>query len=116
VRHDWLCLEFAIEKPTTKLQNITDEGGDAGLDLATLAKLSADVVALRKGDHSAQRLELERARAAVAERDAEMRWKRKIVVGLEALEREIRKTPEANAAFRTLYDLLRCPFDPTESE
>jgi hypothetical protein len=37
-------------------------------------------------------------------------------IGLEVLEHEIRKNPEAQAAFRTLFDLFRHPYDPTESE
>jgi hypothetical protein len=57
-----------------------------------LRELSKDVVELRRGDHSARRLELERARVAAAERDAEMKWKRRTVIGLEPLEHETRNS------------------------
>ena len=81
-----------------------------------LRELSKDVVELRRGDHSAMRLELERTRTAAAERNAHMKWQRKIVIGLEALEHGIRNNPEARVAFQALYDSFRHPFDPTESE
>lgn len=104
----WLAVRYAVA--TRRL--VATEGPE---HWRLLRELCGDVVELRRGDHSARRLELERARVAAAERNAEMKWKRKIIVGLETLEDEIRKNPEAQAAFRTLYDLFRHPFDPTES-
>lgn len=55
---EWLATRYVIAA-----RRLADEAGDDGLDLATLAKLSADVVALRKGDHSAERLRMERERS-----------------------------------------------------
>lgn len=81
-----------------------------------LRELCADIVELRRGDHSAQRLELERERMAAAERDALMKWKRKIVIGLETLGTFAKKHPEAQSALDELSRLVRHPFDPTESE
>lgn len=49
-----------------------------------LRRTCADVVELRGGDHSAQRLLLERERIAAQSLDAEHKWKRKVVVDLEA--------------------------------
>lgn len=54
---EWLATRYVIAA-----RQLADEAGEDGLDLATLAKLSADVVALRKGDHSAERLRMERER------------------------------------------------------
>jgi hypothetical protein len=42
--------------------------------------MCGDIVELRRGDHSARRLLLERERAAGAARDADMKWKRKIII------------------------------------
>jgi hypothetical protein len=81
-----------------------------------LRQMCADVVELRRGDHSAQRLILERDRAAAQERDAHMKWKRKIVVGLETLSKYVEKHPEAKAAVDELVRHIRHPFDPTESD
>jgi len=104
----WLAVRYAVA--TRRL--VATEGAE---HWRLLRELCGDVIELRRGDHSARRLELERTRVAAAERDADMRWKRKIVIGLETLEKEIRKNPEARVAFNTLSDLLRHPFDPTEA-
>jgi len=104
----WLAVRYAVA--TRRL--VETEGPE---HWRLLRELCGDVVELRRGDHSARRLELERARVAAAKRDADRKWKRNIVIGLEALEQEIRKSPEAKAAFKTLSDLFRHPFDPTEA-
>jgi len=96
----WLAVRYAVA--TRRL--VATEGPE---HWRLLRELCCDVVELRRGDHSARRLELERVRVAAAEREAERRSKRKTDTGLEALEDEIRKSPEAIAAFRTLSDLLR---------
>jgi hypothetical protein len=49
--------------------------------------MRADIVELRRGDHSALRLMLEQERIASQTLDAEHKWKRKIVVGLEVLSK-----------------------------
>ncbi len=81
-----------------------------------LRELCADVVELRRGDHSAQRLVIERERLDAVERDAEMRWKRKVIIGLETLMKFCAQHPEAQAALAGLTRLVRHSFDPTESE
>jgi short-subunit dehydrogenase len=78
--------------------------------------MCGDIVELRRGDHSAQRLLLERERVAAKTLDAEMKWKRKIIVGLETLMKYVDKHPEAKAALDELARQVRHPFDPTESE
>jgi len=54
---EWLAIRYVMAA-----RALADEAGDEGLDLPTLAKLTTDVVALRKGDHSAERLRIERER------------------------------------------------------
>ena len=103
----WLAVCYAVA--TRRL--VQTEGPE---HWRLLRELCGDVVELRRGDHSARRLELERSRVAAAEREADMKWKRKIVIGLETMEHEIRKSPEAKAAFKALSDLFRHPFEPTE--
>ncbi|MEP6670721.1 MAG: hypothetical protein ABJF10_16300 [Chthoniobacter sp.] len=51
----WLSAHYA-----GAARRVAEEAGDAGLPLTVLHSLSADIVALRKGDHSAARLALER--------------------------------------------------------
>ena len=69
-----------------------------------------------RGDHSAQRLLLERDRMAAATHDAEMKWKRKTIIGMETLVKYAGKHPKAQAALDELARQVRHPFDPSESD
>jgi hypothetical protein len=102
----WLAVRYAV----ASRRLVETEGPE---QWRLLRELCGDVVELRRGDHSARRLELERARIAAIERDADMKWKRRIDIGLETLAREVKRHPEAKAAFHTFADLVRQPFDPT---
>jgi hypothetical protein len=51
----WLTAHYV-----TAAKRIARNAGDKGIDLKTLRGFIADVVALRRGDHSAQRLIIER--------------------------------------------------------
>src|SRR5205807_10069936 len=53
---------------------------------------------------------------AVASRDADLKWKRKIIIGLETLKVYADKHPKAKAAMAELARQVRHPFDPTESD
>jgi hypothetical protein len=58
-------------------------------------------------------------RAAAQARDADMKWKRKIIVGLETLAKYVKKHPEAQAAFDELARRVRHPLirlNPSESD
>jgi len=105
----WVASRYAV-----KIRRVVEAKGSESWRL--LRQTCADVVELRRGDHSAQRLILERERAAAQERDAHMKWKRKIVVGLETLSKYVQKHPEAKASFDELVRQVRHPFDPTESD
>jgi hypothetical protein len=105
----WLAGRYAVA--TRRFAEM--EGAE---EWRLLREMCGDIVELRRGDHSAQRLLLERERAAAATRDADMKWKRKIVIGLETLKKYVDKHPEAKPAFDELARHVRHPFDPTESE
>ena len=53
----WLAARYVVTA-----NRLAEQAGEGCLDLATLAALSSDVVALRKGDHAAERLRIERER------------------------------------------------------
>ena len=80
-------------------------------DLAVLRALSCSQRAVAKSD-----LLDTLAGAGVASRDADMKWKRKIIIGLETLMKYADKHPEAKAAMAELSRQVRHPFDPTESD
>ncbi len=105
----WLSARFAVET-----RRIAETKGPERWRL--LRELCSHIVELRRGDHSAQRLQIERIQAATAARHAEMRWKRKIIVGLETLHRYTQEHPEAKTAMDELIRLVRHPFDPAEQE
>jgi hypothetical protein len=105
----WLAARYAVAT-----RRVAEAEGPEGWRL--LREMCGDIVELRRGDHSAQRLLLERERTTAMTRDADMKWKRKIIVGLETLMKYVDKHPEARAALNELADQVRHPFDPTESE
>ena len=105
----WVASRYAVAT-----RRVAEADGPEGWRL--LREICGDVVELHRGDHSAQRLLLERERTAAATRDADMKWKRKIIIGMETLAVYMKKHPEAKAAFDELARQVRRPFDPTESE
>jgi hypothetical protein len=76
--------------------------------------MCADVVELRRGDHSAERLRLESERVAIEASDSLKKFQRKIITGLETLMTYANKNPKAKAALDALSEAVRHPFDPTE--
>ena len=93
------------------------KGGDR---LKLLRAFVHDWALLRHGDQTAERLRIERDWLEVASRDADMKWKRKIIIGLETLMSTRRSTREPNP--RSIVSSLgRCvtrfdPTNPTESD
>ena len=104
----WLAARYAVA--TRRVANA--EGAEEGWQL--LREMCGDIVELRRGDHSAQRLELERERVAAMQRDAHLKWKRKIIIGLETLTKYVGEHPEAQATMAELARQVRHPFDPDE--
>ena len=105
----WLAARYAVAS-----RRLAETDGPEQWRM--LRELCGDVVELRRGDHSARRLQLERDRVAVAKRDADQKWKRRIIIGLETLEKELGRNPAARSAFDELASILRHPFDPGESD
>jgi hypothetical protein len=106
----WLGLRYAI---AAREQLVELEGADR---LKLLRAFMQDWALLRHGDQRAERLRIERESLAVASREADFKWKRKIIVGLETLIAYADKHPEAKAAMAELSRQVRHPFDPAESE
>lgn len=89
-------------------------GLEGGARLKLLRTLAQDWALLRKGDQTAERLQIERERLVLAERDSLGKWKRKIIVGLETLLTYLEHHPKAKAAFDALLEQVRHPYDPGE--
>ncbi len=65
-----------------------------------------DWAMLRHGDHTAERLHIERERLKLAKRDTKQKWETKIQAGLDLLKKEIKHNPQTKAAWQRLYDLV----------
>ena len=106
----WLAPQYAL---AARKQLAGLKGEDR---LKLLRAFVHDWALLRQGDQTAERLRIEREWLAAASRDADMKWKRKIIIGLETLTRYVEKHPEAKSAMDELSRQVRHPFDPTESD
>jgi hypothetical protein len=106
----WLAPQYAF----AAREQLAELEGASRLKL--LRAFVHDWALLRHGDQTAERLRIEREWLAVAARDADLKWKRKIIIGLETLKVYADKHPEAKAAMAELSRQVRHPFDPTESD
>ena len=104
----WLGPQYAVE---ARKQLAGLKGEDR---LKLLHAFVQDWALLRHGDQTAERLRIERERLEVASRDANMKWKRKVIIGMDALNTYMKKHPEAQATFEKLAEQVRHPFDPEE--
>ena len=107
---EWLAPQYAL----AAREQLAELKGESRLKL--LHAFVQDWALLRHGDQTAGRLQIERERLAVASRHADLKWKRKIIIGLETLNAYADKHPEAKAAIAELARQVRHPFDPTESD
>ena len=106
----WLAPQYAL---AAREQLAELEGADRFELLRVFVK---DWALLRHGDQTAERLRIERECLEVASRNADMKWKRKIIIELETLMVYADKHLEAKAAMAELSRQVRHPFDPAESD
>lgn len=69
---EWLASRYVIAA-----NKLSDQAGNEGLDLKTLSSLTADITSLRKGDHTAERLRIERERLEIERERDERRMQEK---------------------------------------
>ena len=104
----WLAPQYALAAREQL-------GGLKGEDrLKLLRAFVQDWSLLRQGDQTAERLQIERERLAMEERDSLGKYKREMIVGLKAMHTYIKHHPEAEAAFDAFVDQVRHPFDASE--
>ena len=106
----WLAPQYAL---AARAQLAELKGEDR---LKLLRAFVQDWALLRQGDQTAERLQIERKRLKVTSRDADLKWKRKIIIGLETLKRHVDEHPEAKAAMAELARQVRHPFAADEQE
>ncbi|MEI7820450.1 MAG: hypothetical protein WCK55_05975 [Verrucomicrobiota bacterium] len=112
------------------LRGQTGEEAGGGPDIRMLRQVCGDIVALRRGEHQAERLRMERERVAMdwkrLEFDGERvslqkhfgmgRFKRRTIVGLETLMSLSKKDPKVKAAMDALVDACGGIFGKMEME
>ena len=71
-----------------------------------------DWAMLRHGDHTAERLHIERQRLELAKQDAQKRWEPKIEAGLDALAGAFKRNPKLLAGWEALREQVRAEERP----
>lgn len=89
----WLAPQYLL----AAREQLTATAGTDRLPL--LRHFVQDWALLRRGDHQAERLQLDRERLELARQDARKKWEPKIESGLAALAEHIKGDPQAAAAF-----------------
>jgi hypothetical protein len=105
----WLAPQYAV----AAREQLAELKGERLLKL--LRAFVQDWALLRHGDQTAERLRIERERLAVASRDVDLKWKPKIIIGLEMLAGFADKHPEAKAAMAELFrEIAAAPISNAE--
>jgi hypothetical protein len=104
----WLAPQYAL----AAREQLAELEGESRLKL--LHAFVQDWALLRHGDQTAERLRIEREWLEVASRNANIKWKRKIIIGLDALYTYMKQHPKAQAAFEAFSEQVCHPWDPEE--
>jgi hypothetical protein len=97
----WLAARYVVVAKSITVSEESD-----GNDWRRLREFCSDLVALRKGDHSQERLKLEQERLQQLERELELKREDKVQAGLAAIEAEIDNNPRVRAAAKALRDVM----------
>lgn len=81
-----------------------------------LRAFARDWAQLRHGDHTAERLGIERERLELAKQDTKEKWRTKKEAGLDAIGEEIKNNPKAMSLFKPLYELLAAEDQPRQEK
>ena len=98
----WLAARYVV---VAKSITVTEDG-DAN-EWRRLREFCSDLVALRKGDHSQERLKLEHERLQQLERELELKHESKIETFVDELFRETHGHPKVKAATDALVEAVR---------
>ncbi|MCE9609885.1 MAG: hypothetical protein K8R23_06710 [Chthoniobacter sp.] len=103
----WVAARYA----QAAREQLAEREGEERLEL--LHTLAQDWALLRKGDQTAERLDIERERLLVeqkrqlyAENDSVWRWKTKMAAGLDTINTYVAAHPKARAAFDAFLEQL----------
>ena len=107
----WLGPQYAF---AARKKLAATEGAES---FEVLRMFVQDWAMLRHGDHTAARLQIERDRVSLSERDAKLKWRPTIEAGLGELGKYLKNNPDARTAYERLKKLVDAENDPQlESE
>jgi hypothetical protein len=106
----WLPPQYLLAA-RKKLAAMDDAGS-----FEVLRAFVQDWALLRHGEHTAERLRLERGRLDLAERDAELTWRPTIEAGLGELGKYLQNNPAARIAYEHLRELVRAEEKPQKEK
>jgi hypothetical protein len=90
----WLAARYAVAT-----RRVAETGGREGWRL--LREMCGDIVELRKGDHSAERLQIERERLELEKEQSEKRVREKV----EKLQKQLAKKRKGGISSKTLKEI-----------
>ena len=106
----WLAPQYLVAA-REKLSATTGSGR-----FEVLRTFVQDWAMLRHGDHTAERLHIERERLKLAKRDSRKKWETKIQAGLDELKAEIKHNQKARDAFDALYKIVCAEREPEKEK
>jgi len=95
-----MLSQFLTGQYAMAMRAAVQQAAGGALDLKTLQPLCRDLVALRRGDHNAESLRLQREKRAEAKKDDQMK-------SLEFVLDECKQWPEVMDLFRTAYQQFK---------
>ena len=102
----WLASQYLL----ASREKLSNASGVARFEV--LRAFVQDWAILRHGDHTAERLHIERERLKLAKRDTRKKWETKVQAGLDELKKEIKNNPKARDAFDALYKIVCAEREP----
>ncbi len=107
---DWLAPQYLLAARA----KLTSAAGAGRFEV--LRTFLHDWAMLRHGDHTAERLHIERERLKLAKRDAKQKSETRIEAGLNALAELIKHNPKLVAAYKTLSEQVRAEEKPQKEK
>jgi hypothetical protein len=102
----WLAPQYAL---AARKKLASTDGAES---FKVLRMFVQDWAMLRHGDHTAARLQIERDRVNLSERDAKLKWRPTIEAGLGELGKYLKNNPDARIAYERLKKLVVAENDP----
>ncbi|MBI5386972.1 MAG: hypothetical protein HZA90_20050 [Verrucomicrobia bacterium] len=106
----WLGPQYLL----AAREKLSSTGGAGRFEV--LRTFVQDWAMLRHGDHTAERLQIERQRLELSKQDAQKRWQVKIEAGLDEVAEAFKHNPKLMAGWEALREQLRAEERPQKEQ